>query len=750
MGWCAAAVYSLSAASSGRSNRLRNSKLKLFPAAALFLLAGSAPAFEGRVLFLGSGGPVAGAEVTVLGSNVVQRTDAGGGFTWIPSPTPPFEILVVLPGGRYMKPVRVETIPDSGPVIIEVLPLAEESVTVTAGAAPTIESTPAGATTVVPRAEIESRQPANLAQLLEGVAGISTVSEGQAGVPAMRGLARGRTLILIDGARVASERRVGASATYLDPFVLDAVEVSRGPASVAYGSDAFGGVIAARTRGIEPGGALKVRAVGDLAVGTPGGRVGAEVSGGLGARGGFLVLGHWREYGDWDSPEGEVFNSGFRDSGVLLRAGYRIGPGLLTAGFQGDYGEDIDRPRNNSRTVRFFYPKEDSERFTLSYEMGPVGGFTRMGLTGFVGSYAQVTDQDRFATPSAPRSVERADVSADDFQARGFAERLFGPVRVAAGLDVNGRYGLRALDVSIVHRDPVVENVNVSIDDARRTDVGGYVAAEAGLLPRLSLAAGARGDRVTTRNFDGHFGDRSTSNGDFSGFVSLTAGSFGGFSATGQVARGFRDPVLSDRYFRGPSGRGFITGNPDLEPETSLQIDLALRYSSPGYRLALYAYQYRISDLIERFQTDPDFFFFRNRGKARLRGVELEAQADLGSGFSLGLAAQLERGVTLDDDLPLDDVPSPSISLQARRSFGRAFAQIRGAVYDRDDRAGPTEQARPGYGLVDIGGGFQVTEWLELQAYVRNLLDKKYLVSPDARAILSPGISGSLTAFVRL
>ena len=51
-----------------------------------------------------------------------------------------------------------------------------------------------------------------------------------------------------------------------------------------------------------------------------------------------------------------------------------------------------------------------------------------------------------------------------------------------------------------------------------------------------------------------------------------------GFSATAQVARGFRDPTLSDRYFRGPTGRGFITGNPDLEPETSLQCDGALRY----------------------------------------------------------------------------------------------------------------------------------------------------------------------------
>ena len=42
---------------------------------------------------------------------------------------------------------------------------------------------------------------------------------------------------------------------------------------------------------------------------------------------------------------------------------------------------------------------------------------------------------------------------------------------------------------------------------------------------------------------------------------------------TAQVARGFRDPILSDRFYRGPVGRGFIEGNPDLKPETSLQFD---------------------------------------------------------------------------------------------------------------------------------------------------------------------------------
>src|SRR4030095_12415108 len=63
-----------------------------------------------------------------------------------------------------------------------------------------------------------------------------------------------------------------------------------------------------------------------------GGCVGASVSTGIGGDGGLLVAGHYRSYGNWDSPDGEVFNSGFRDSGVLVRASYRLGAGALTAG----------------------------------------------------------------------------------------------------------------------------------------------------------------------------------------------------------------------------------------------------------------------------------------------------------------------------------------------------------------------------------------------------------------------------------
>ncbi len=709
-----------------------------------------ASAFEGRVVLKKSGRPVVGAEVVVLGTNVTQITGEGGVFTWEPTPVAPFEVLVVLPGGRYMRPFTVAAIPAEGPVSIEVEPIVEESVIVTAGAAPTIEATPGNGTTIVPKQDIESRQPLNLTQAVENVAGVSSVSEGQAAVPAIRGLARGRSLILLDGARVSSERRVGPSATYVDPFVLDGVEVARGPGSVAYGSDAFGGVISARTLAVAPGGPLRVEATGDYGVGVPGGRVGASVSSPLGAEGGLLVAGHYRSYGNWDSPDGEVINSGFRDSGVLVRASYLLGPGTLTAGWQGDYGRDIDRPRNNSDAVRFYYPEENSSRFTLSWEGRPFAGFSRLGFVGLIGAYDQITDQYRYATPSTPASVERADVSASDFQARGFAERFFGPVRVEVGVDVNGRYGLHALDVAIRYTDPVQERVNVSVDDARRTDAAGYLTAEASLVKALTLSGGVRYDGVTTSNDGGYFGDRSTSNGAVSGSAALTAGSFGGFSATGQFSHGFRDPVLSDRYFRGPSGRGFITGNPDLEPETADQWDVALRYNGSGFRAAFFMYDYTITNLIERYAGEnPDDFFFRNRGEAKLQGLELEVQVDLPEGFAVALAGQIERGTTVDDDRPIDDIPPESLNLQLRKGFGPAFVQARGVVYAGDDHPGPTERARPGYGLLDLGGGYRFGEHFELQAYVRNVLDKLYLVSPDARAVPAPGISATLTGFVR-
>ncbi len=274
---------------------------------AFLCVALPAYALEGRVVDKDTQQPIANAEISILGRPGRAVTDKDGRFTWQPDPSPPFEVLVVLSGERYTKPVLVETLPADGTLVVEVSPLVSESVTVTGGAAPDIQTTPGNGATLLTSADLESRQPVNLMQALENVPGVSQVSEGHASVPAVRGMARGRTLILIDGARVTSERRVGPSATFLDPFVLESVEVSRGPGSVAYGSDAFGGVIYARTRRAQPGSPFRMRVLGTLGAGVPEKRTGVELAKGL-ERGGVIFQAHYRDINDYRSPEGDVFN----------------------------------------------------------------------------------------------------------------------------------------------------------------------------------------------------------------------------------------------------------------------------------------------------------------------------------------------------------------------------------------------------------------------------------------------------------
>jgi outer membrane receptor protein involved in Fe transport len=67
-----------------------------------------------------------------------------------------------------------------------------------------------------------------------------------------------------------------------------------------------------------------------------------------------------------------------------------------------------------------------------------------------------------------------------------------------------------------------------------------------------------------------------------------------------------------------------------------------------------------------------------------------------------------------------------------------------------DDEPGPTEVATPGWNIFDVSAGYRFDERLEIRFIGRNLFDSSYPVSPDARAVLAPGISGILSLLVRL
>lgn len=711
----------------------------------------AAPEFNGRLVGRQDGRPVAGAEVMIVGLTGSVKTDADGRFAWNPTPQTPFEVIVILPGGRVTRPTLVAKHDFAAVLTIEVEAVLSEEVTVTAGIAPSIDAAAGAGMTMLTARDIALRAPANLTQALENVPGVSQVSEGQAAAPAVRGLARGRTLILLDGARVTSERRVGPSATFLDPFSVEHIDVARGPGSVAYGSDAFGGVISVRTRRPPMTAGWSGRASGTLGAGVPERRGGLELSRGHGT-GAVLIQAHARAAGDYDSPAGAVLHSGWSDRGLLARLDQQVGAGLLSIGWQSDFGRDIERPRSNAATTRFFYPHDTSHRLTGSFERGRTGTFDQLRVRGFTGTFDQRTDQERLPSLLVTRRIERADVSARDVALRATAEKATARLRLEVGADINGRTGLEARDIVIGFDAAGIETSReetVSTASASRTDVGLFFHAEAPLAPKVVASGGARVDAVRTRSDGGYFGSRTISHTALSGSGALVVGPFNGLSLTAQVSRGFRDPTISDRFYRGPTGRGYITGNPDLDPETSRQVDVGARYSAARLRLAVYGYHYRITNLIERYGVGGDTFLFRNRGRATIRGVELEAQAELGGGVSLDLSAQVARGRALDGAW-LDDIAPDLATMTLRRRIGtRGAAHVRLAVFGADGRFGPSEVATPGYTLVDAGGSWWITPQVEVRVLGRNLLNQSYYASPDPRWVWAPGRHGSVTAVVQ-
>lgn len=699
-------------------------------------------ALDGRVVWP-DGKPIGSARIQILGRAGTTVSDRDGNFTLEPDPEPPFEVLVSLPDGVALRPIRIDALPASGPLEIRPDLAFEAAVTIVSGAVADIELPPAAAFTLATRSDIAQRGAQNLADVFENVAGAGKAGDDHAAVPTLRGLANGRTLILLDDGRVTAERRAGPSATFLDPYTIAEVEVIRGPGSVAYGSDAFGGVIRARTHIPSPGEETTLRynlagapEVGERAASA---EVGTTLLGG-----GFVAGASYRRFGDYTDGNGdEVVNSGAEFKSFRLGWQRELAGGNLRVLWRTDLARDVGKPAIDADLSRTFYPEESSNRLVLHFDHPGPGEWARMSVAASWDAYRLITDRDRFATTTAGRQLTSADVDANDYGFRFEAERPLGPARLLVGLDANGRYGLSAVNDTFKYGlgGGLTSTVQeVSVESARRDDLGAFVAVS-GSAGRLTLSAGLRGDLVKSENTGGYFGDRDTSTASPSGFAAATFTLADGLEAAVQGSHGFRDALLSDRYYRGISGRGFITGNPDLEAETSDQLDAALRYRAGTSQLALYGYFYRIDDLIERYKTG-DNFFFRNRGSAVMKGLELEASAELFLGVTVQAGLQMPRGEVRDDDQPTDGVPGDGGFVVLRQAFGERWWWLaRVAAYARDERAGPTEKAIPGYALLDAGAGFRLSDALELQLFGRNLADRAYSSSADSAAVLAPGRS---------
>lgn len=709
-------------------------------------LAAEIPRF---LLVDAEGRAVAGARVAVAGRAGSVVTAADGGFRLETLPRLPVEFLVSDESGALLGVIVLRTLEGPSPLVLRLEPGAAAEVTVRGGFAPGTSAPPAAAPAIVTREEIEEARPNRLADILENIPNAGRLEDGQSVVPSVRGFARGRTLILLDDGRVTAERRAGPSGTYLDPFFLENLEVVRGPASVAYGSDAFGGVVHARTPLPRPG-VWEGKAELGAASGERSGRFGFEVNFPAGA-GAWLLQAQARQYEDYRSPRERILNSGARDRAFHLKGLWPLGAAKIWAGFLAAQGRDIGKPSASfdlDRT-RAYYPEENSTRFQAGLDWTREGYFQLIEVRAFAGRYHLDTIRERFPFEATPRKISQSDVAANDASLWAAGTHRWPRGVWRAGVDFNARFNLHAVgrfQEFDAYDRPAGRTVETPVNEARRVDAALFAEGEGRFfVDALSLAAGVRVDRVATKNVGGYFGDRSTGNTALSGHAAVVWRPAPGWEATGQYSRGFRDPLLSDRYFRGISGRGFVTGEPDLEAETSHQFDVAVRTGTGPLRLAVYGFHYRIDDLIERFKEGPDYFF-HNRGREIIRGGEVELDARWGAGWNARLALGITRGEIEGDPKPPADIPAKNaVLLIDHRSPRQVWWRFRLAAYARDDRPGPTETETPGFWVADLAGGVPLGSRLEARLALRNLFNRDYPGTPDENAVSAPGRTASLT-----
>ncbi|MEH0069099.1 TonB-dependent receptor plug domain-containing protein [Pannonibacter sp. Pt2-lr] len=115
---------------------------------------------------------------------------------------------------------------------------------------------------VVTGADIERLGISDMQQLTRYLPGVTVARQTSATDPfntfsgfTVRGVGGNRVQMLVDGSRVA-ERITDGTRDYLDLNFVRQVEVVRGPASVLWGADALGGIVAVETLDPEdvPGG----------------------------------------------------------------------------------------------------------------------------------------------------------------------------------------------------------------------------------------------------------------------------------------------------------------------------------------------------------------------------------------------------------------------------------------------------------------------------------------------------------------
>ena len=551
------------------------------------------------------------------------------------------------------------------------------------------------ATTVFTREDIEQSQARDLFTLLGQASGVSLVRSGAEGTVTslfLRGTESDQTLILIDGVRAGSASLGSTALQYLPLAHIERIEIVRGPKASLYGADAIGGVIQVFTRRGEGApshfvstgiGSNQTRRV---AVGSQGqlNNTRYQVSAQYYNTDGFDTLAASSGFFAFDEPD----NDGFEESAFNAQISHSVNSQL-------ELGSSLVYNQGYSE-FDFFSGADDAD---IEFTQANIAGYALLRPTQQLTSKLNLGYYvDEQTTRTVPNPV------FDTFDTARYSASLQNDFTPSDSLQTT--FGLDYYD----------DRLKSSTDflQSRRDNWGAFVQQQWQQQKHSFLASGRVDDNQA-------YGTHYT--WDLAWGYELKDG----LRLSSSYGTAFKAPNFNELLFNS----AFFIGNPDLSPEESDSIEIALQgqYAHGQWRVSLY--QTDINNLIVTVNNFMTFISTtENAEDTRIQGLEAELNHRQGP-WSLRSSVSVinPENRSLERQLPRRAKRTLTLDLDhqlGRASLGASFLAKSHSFDDVNNN-----QRLSGYALVDLRAELDITTEFNLGLRVNNIFDRDYVTNTN-------------------
>ncbi|CAB5668999.1 TonB-dependent hemoglobin/transferrin/lactoferrin family receptor [Aeromonas dhakensis] len=617
-----------------------------------------------------------------------------------------------------------------------------------------------GPISVITAEQIEEQVVSNVADLFRYEPGVTALGgAGDAQTFIIRGMGENRVKIVRDGVRENDAyKNGGVGQSYFDTDMIKQVEVVKGPASAAYGSDALGGVIAITTK--DAADFLKGR---DSYLDATSGYASSSHQKMAGFTGALrtgelenLLRYTWRDGGVTQNYDSDKNEFDIVSQAVLFKSQWNLSDSQflkLTVDYFTE-GQDPDAVDLTKAGSVFNQPitDKDTDNLSLVLDHGialQAPWVDRIDSKIYYARTKQTMDQ--YASSKYPVRPTNPYVTKNSLDHNGFEQKSLGAqVKFSKALDSQRL----AWGLEYEHTDnertrfkaPTVagdfEGYSELSFPSTTTEHGALWAFdELKFGERWVLTPGARYDyyRMNPDQDPAYTGEnlKRFSEGEFSPKLGLVFKAHEAANLFAQYSHGYKTPMYDNAFSTlNHQAYGYrIEPNTNLKPESSDGIDLGVRGSAGGFSYEVATFYNKYDDFIELGQVSTEgrtaVYQYQNLDKATTKGAE--AKADYWLNDLVNVWGNLSYIEGKDGDGNYINSLSPLKGTLGVR-LEQANWNINTALRFADDMSKVGKDAKgndniksAGWGVVDIYAQFKPVQDLQFNVGVFNLFDKEYV-----------------------